>query len=453
MNITLIIDLLTGKRIEACYRHYRKSQWYGRVELEAIQARKLRALMEHCYAHIPYYREFMDRNGLTPDSFKSSADIRLLPIMTKEKIKQDYDKFTPSNLQEIKGVKKGQTGGTTGNILFNRNDANVRSHIWGSYKLFSEWMGVGPRARKLILMGGHVMGRNYKDKFRKAVYNIISNSVAFNPYDTSEQNLQAITRALQSNQFELIRGYPQFLYSLARRLKEQGLSFRVRAVTTTAEPLMPEQRKLFADVFQAESFDQYGCGEINGISYECPAHSGMHIMEERVIVEVNEKNQLIVTDLDNFAMPFIRYWNADEALISDEPCPCGRKSRLIKQVMGRTCDYVCGLNGQVLHWAYFWHLFFDSQVARKYDLRKFQVVQEAPDAILIRLVCGKLPEDEERMLVENMRSRLGPVQVRYVYEADIENSASGKYRPVVNNLLVKAGGSSGPGVGTTGTSS
>ncbi len=448
MNITPIIDGLTGKRIEACYRHYKKSQWYGREELEAIKARKLRALMDHCYAHVPYYREWMEEKRLKPDSFKSSADICLLPVMTKEKIKRDYDKFTPSNLQEIKGVKKSQTGGTTGNILFNRNDANVRSHIWGSYKLFSEWMGIGPRARKLILMGGHVMGRNYKDKFRKAVYNFISNSVAFNPYDTSEENLRAITHALQTNRFELIRGYPQFLFSLARRLKDQGLSFRVRAITTTAEPLMPEHRKLFAEVFHAESFDQYGCGEINGISYECPTHSGMHIMEERVIVEVNEKNQLVVTDLDNFAMPFIRYWNADEALLSDEPCPCGRKSRLIKQVMGRTCDYVSGMNGQVLHWAYFWHLFFDSQVARKYDLRKFQVVQETPDSILIRLVCGKLPEDEERLLVENMRSRLGPVKVRYVYEADIENSASGKYRPVVNNLLVKTGGASGPTAGT-----
>jgi phenylacetate-CoA ligase len=218
-------------------------------------------------------------------------------------------------------------------------------------------------------------------------------------------------------------------------LKREGLSFQVKAITTTAEPLTEEHRTLFREVFHAETFDQYGFGEIGGVAFECDAHEGLHITEERVIVEVNDKNELIVTDLDNFAMPFIRYHNADQAILSDIPCSCGRKSRLIKKIMGRTCDYITGMNGEFLHWAYFWHLFFDSAIAEKRDLRKFQIVQTSPNDLKIRLVANPLDDEERQVLIDNIQSRVGKMNIIFSFEPDIENSASGKYRPVINHLL------------------
>lgn len=103
--------------------------------------------------------------------------------------------------------------------------------------------------------------------------------------------------------------------------------------------------------------------------------------------------------------------------------------------MGRTCDYITGVNGEFLHWAYFWHLFFDSQVAKKKNLRKFQIVQEAKDRLLIRLVCDALSEEEKNTLTDNIRKRLGAMTVNYQFEKNIENSASGKYRTVINKIL------------------
>ncbi len=242
-------------------------------------------------------------------------------------------------------------------------------------------------------MGGHVIGYNFKDKFKKKIIILLTNSLSFSPYDTSEKNTQNIIDAFEKNKFVLIRSYSQFLYQLALKLKQRGLKYRVKAITTTAEPIMLEHRELFKEVFNADVFDQYGCGEIGGIAYECDQHNGMHITEERVIVEVNSNNELIITDLDNYAMPFIRYWNADQAIISDKLCTCGRKSKLITQLMGRTCDYVIGVNGQILHWAYFWHLFFDSKVADKRNLTKFQVLQESKNELKIRLICDELSSE------------------------------------------------------------
>jgi len=436
MVITKIIDILTGKNIAGYYKLYSKTQWLTNEQMQAFQLKKLQKLITHCYNNVPYYSKIMKSKGITPNDIVSLGNIQLFPILTKEIIKENYNDFIPINIKSIKGVKTSQTGGTTGNILFKRNDANTRSSAWASYKRFTEdWMGVSEQNKRLTLMGGHVIASSYKDRIKERIENFLSNSITFSPYDTSEQNAENIINSLQNNKFQLIKSYSQFLYQLALKLKQRGLKFDVKAITTTAEPLMQEHRELFKEVFNAETFDQYGCGEIGAIAYECNHHKGLHITEEKVIVEVNEKNDLIVTDLDNFSMPFIRYYNADQLILSNELCTCGRKSKLIKQILGRTCDYVIGDRGQILHWAYFWHLFFDTNMAKNRNLKKFQVVQQSEAILLIRLVADPLNEEEKMLIISDIVNRLGEIEVIFSFESDIENSSSGKYRPVINKLL------------------
>lgn len=435
MNITSILDLLTSKNVQTYYNEYANTQWYSEGVMRDYQFAKFKRLVSHCYNNVPYYTDLMNSIGLKPLDIKSIEDIKRFPLLTKEIIKQNYEKFYPLNIKQIKGVKTSQTGGTTGNILFKRNDANTRSSTWAAYKRFNDWMGYDDGDKALILMGGHVISSSFKDRFKKLSLGFLTNRVSFNPYDTSRDNIDAIIESLRSNRFKLIRSYSQFLYSLAMKIKQNGETFSVGAITTTAEPLMQEHRVLFKEVFSAEAFDQYGCGEIGGIAFECNHHEGLHVTEERVFVEVNEKAELIVTDLDNYAMPFIRYWNADQVELADSACSCGRKSMLIKKIMGRTCDYIIGKNGEFLHWAYFWHLFFDSGVAKNNNLEKFQVVQESTEKIQINLICEKISEEIICVLKDNIRHRIGDVQIDFNYCTSIENSITGKYRPVINKLI------------------
>jgi phenylacetate-CoA ligase len=434
MVITKISDLLSGKNVAGYYKMYQKTQWYNEQQMKEYQLEKLKKLLQHCYENVPYYFKLMTTKGINPNI--DSLDIlKSFPILTKEILKQNYYDFTPRNSRSLAGVKTSQTGGTTGNILYSRNDANTRSSIWATYKRFRDWMEVREREKSLILMGGHVIGKSPINAIKKKLIDWLSNSISFNPYDTSEKNLLSIENILQKNDFILVRSYSQFLFSVAKRLKDKGIKVKVKSISTTAEPLLPQHRALFKEVFNANIFDQYGCGEIGGIAYECDKHNGLHIAEERVIIETNERQELMITDLDNFAMPFIRYWNADQAIVSDEVCSCGRESKLIRQIMGRTCDYLRGLNGEFLHWAYFWHLFFDSQMAENRNLRKFQIVQLDKDHLLIRLVSAQLTKEEEDILISNIQKRLGGIKIEFNYENEIENTKSGKYRPVINNLL------------------
>jgi hypothetical protein len=103
--------------------------------------------------------------------------------------------------------------------------------------------------------------------------------------------------------------------------------------------------------------------------------------------------------------------------------------------MGRTCDYVLGVNGQYLHWAYFWHLVFDSGISKKRDLKKFQIVQESQDTLIFKYVAEPLDLNETKVMSDNIKSRLGDMEIRFDRESDIPNTESGKYRPVINKLI------------------
>lgn len=435
MNRIKTIDFLTGKQVWKFYQLYNKTQWYSEEKMKEFQIQKLKKILNHCYCNVSYYRKIIDEKQIDIKNFNSLDVLSEFPILTKEIIQANYEEFLPFNNNHITGVKISQTGGTTGNILFKRNDSLTRSSVWGTYRRYEDWMGLKNNHKTLILMGGHIKKSGLKQRIITKGIRILENSISVDIYNTSDETIEKVIILLKNNDFSQIRSYPQFLFSVAQKIEKRGLHFNVKAISTTAEPVMSEHRNLFKKVFNADVFDQYGCGEIGGIAYECYKHEGLHIADERVVIEKNELNELIITDLDNFTMPLLRYWNSDKAIISEDYCSCGRSSKLIKQIIGRTCDYVIGVNGQFLHWAYFWHLFFDSNVANNRNLKKFQIVQNTKANLLIRLVANSLSAEEKEFIKSDIKTRLGDMAIEFSYESDIENTKTGKYRPVINKLL------------------
>jgi phenylacetate-CoA ligase len=431
MKALKIMDILSQKDVSNYYNLYSRTQWYSKKEMEEFQLMKLRELIQHCYENVPYYTELMQMNNIHPNDIKSIYDINVFPIITKEIIKENFQAFIPNNIKRIKNVKYGQTGGTTGSILFKRTDTATRSSTWAVYRRFYDWMGIKESDKNILIKGGHVAKHNMFNQIKACVINILKNSIRYDAYNSTQKNVEELIPVLSTGRIRLIRGYSQNLYELAKEFEKRKLVFNVKAIMTTAEPLMQTHRKLFAKVFNAETYDQYGCGEIGGIAFECEKHEGLHVSEERVLIEVNQNNELIITDLDNFAMPYIRYWNADEVELSNQNCSCGRQSMLINKVLGRTCDYIVGVNGEKLHWAYFWHLMFDTEIALKRNIIKFQVLQTNPNQILYRTVGDMLTEKDQNTIKELMIKKLGTIEIVFVNEKDIENAPSGKYRPVV----------------------
>jgi phenylacetate-CoA ligase len=134
---------------------------------------------------------------------------------------------------------------------------------------------------------------------------------------------------------------------------------------------------------------------------------------------------VIVTDFNNYAMPFIRYNMGDICGVGRTACSCGRGLPLIREVQGRSSDFIKRRDGSLIHGEYFTHAFYGME-----GVQKFQVVQESLELILVSVVAGTPIADASRdRIIGKIREALGEgvrIEVRQV--ADLPVTASGKFR-------------------------
>lgn len=146
-----------------------------------------------------------------------------------------------------------------------------------------------------------------------------------------------------------------------------------------------------------------------------------------------EIGYVVLTSLDNFAFPFVRYRNGDRAALAKEPCSCGRGFRLLKNVEGRSGDFVTTPEGLKIHSEFFSHIFWELP-----NVRQFQVRQETLSEIEILIVIGEkvhLSMQEKSHILSILRKRLGQeMEIRIEVVDSISSPTSGKLRYVVSEV-------------------
>lgn len=438
INRIKLLDLLTQREVWKYYQMYKGSEFYTSEQIKLIQSRKLKELLIHCYRNVPFYRDLMYSKGINPINLSGTEILKEFPIIDKSLVLKNHSKFISDNLKSFKGVKTSKTSGSSGQVLSVYTDTRCRSSVWGSFERFYTWMNRSDRDIVVNFKGGHVVNHSFYDIIKKEVLAILNNYYLLDAYKMDERDAINYFRWLQKKQPRVIlRGYVQNLYDFAKILKNNNLSLSLKGVTTTAEPLLDIHRNLFEEVFGCDTFDQYGCGEIEGIAYECNYHEGLHITEEHVIVESDQENHLIITDLDNHVFPLIRYKNGDIITMATDKCTCERESQLIRKINGRISDEIIGINGNNLHWGFFHHLLIDSGIAEQRNLEKFRVIQNNLQNIEIQLVSLKLSVDEEKLIIKHIQKALGNINVQISFHNSIPNEENGKFKAVVSYLKSK----------------
>ena len=108
-----------------------------------------------------------------------------------------------------------------------------------------------------------------------------------------------------------------------------------RAIITTSEVLSPDDRAIINKSFRSPVFDEYGCGELGTIAHECPAGK-LHTSDGNMIVEIldgdrpcrpGEKGEIVVTELNNLALPLVRYRSGDFGSFSKSHVPADERSK------------------------------------------------------------------------------------------------------------------------------
>ena len=258
-----------------------------------------------------------------------------------------------------------------------------------------------------------------------------------------EPTLAEHARRLRAFAPVLIRAFPNPLSILAKYVKETGgPPIRPRGIITVGEPLLDSQRTLFEEVFGCPVFNCYVSRECGNMAAECELHHGLHINAESLMIEFvrdgrpvppGEPGQILITDLENYGMPFIRYQIEDLGSPMPALCPCGRALPLMAMQAGRVSDFVVSpLDGSFVSGAALCH----HLIALGPEVGRVQLVQESIDELTIRLVPGRAEItgelDHFRQVIQQVFQ--GQMHVRFDLVDTIDREKSGKYRFCISKV-------------------
>ena len=428
-----------GGRSPEFYEEFRRKDDLREGQAEA--AALLGRLLTHCCHAVPYYAEAI-RSGGKDWKGDPYAILRRLPVLTKEILRTHTTQLTSRDLDQ-RAWYYNTSGGSTGEPIRFIQDAYFRDRSAAITFLYSSWTGCEPTDPEIRLWGSERDILNGTQGWRNAAVNRLKRLRTFNAFRMTTGGMRQYIEVLNRTRPKLIVAYAQAIYELAQFARQNNLlTVPQRAILTSAGTLHDFMRETIESVFGCRVFNRYGSREVGDIACQCTRHGGLHVAPWGNYIEIVDNNDrpvsdgdvgdILVTSLNNYAMPLIRYRIGDRGRLSSRPCPCGRSGQILDRIAGRNVDAFRTADGTLIDGEYFTHLlYFRSWVT------KFQVVQRNYSEIEFKVVgtrerCSQAEIDE---IAEKARLLLGPqcaVSVRFV--TDIEPSPSGKYRYTISEV-------------------
>jgi len=412
-----------------------KFQWKSPEEIRKYQVERLRQMLLHANANIPFYRRRFQEAGFHPGDLKSLDDLQALPVLQKQEVREHFwELYDP---KQRRNAILCQTSGTTGEPL---RFLLSRDQVWNEWaSIISCWIWVGYRLYDRVAAFRHYEP-NPGEPISK--YERRTNTLFFSVFDMDEEHLPEYVR--QFNRFgpKVVRGYPSSIYILASFAREHRLQLHSpEAIITSSETLLPQYRARIEEVFDCPVYDWYGTNERVVTACQCERRRAYHLSAGMGVAEYldlsphGERNpaakSLIVTTLVNTVMPLIRYRVGDLVFPEAGVCECGRGLPLIESVLGRVDDIVITGDNRYVSPIRFYVLF------QEFDMvRQFQIVQHEPDSLLVRIDrLREFTDDEFRLLREKLGRLLGErVAIEFEFVSEIQPEPSGKVRNVVSPL-------------------
>lgn len=434
------IDLLRGTRVYSNLRFFRQSQWWDLDRLKEYNNKRLCRIIQHCYENVPFYRDQFKKLKLVPRDIQSSEALTKLPTIDKKVIKENYDAFFDQNADRRK-LLNFHTSGSTGEPFSYYLDKRAWSLNWALQ--FRCWEVSGWRfGSKRISIGGSALFPDKKPSLAVRVRNVIDNNESISATHMDSDRLGNVIERINQVKPEFIRGYPSALNVLSTYMKKENVEIvPIKAIFTMAEKLFPDQRENIQHAFNSPIFEGYGGSELGFSALECEYHTGLHFCLDSGIFEIltgeertetGEVGELVYTNLENYAMPFLRYRSGD--VVRNEvkmDCPCGRQFPLFTNGLeGRTGEILRFSNGRMVSPT------AATLIFGKFNLDRYQMVQTGKDEIELRLVKGAdFQEEELTALTKAIQHHCGEtVHIHIRFLSDLPQSKSGKLQFIFSEI-------------------
>jgi len=416
-----------------------KNQWLTKQELEELQQRKLQKIVKHAYEKVSYYHKLFDSLGIRPEDIRSKKDLRCIPITSRTRIQSLPTKEIITQGLKLCNCHRIKTSGSTGiplEVIRTKKEYQLsnlvmtRSFFANGYRLTDKQVTIAtprtPRRYWFQYLG--IMRRKH-----------------ISPFDNPDSQIRELRQARP----DFIAGLSSCLGRIAEEMRKRGVEdISARGVVTGGELLDLKTRQIIQSAFRSKVVDFYSCYECGNIAWECDCHEGYHINVDSLVVEIvnngkpakpGEKGEVIITSLDSYAMPFIRYGIKDIGVCGEEPCSCGRGLPLLRRIEGRTDDWVVLSDGALIS---------PPELAYRLEfvpgVLQFRVIQKKIDQFFLQLkiernftkgtVIRKATKEMTRILGHQSH-----IEIQIVGE--IPRDPSGKIRSVISN--VKRGSNKG----------
>ena len=318
-----------------------------RPALEAVQRKRLQAVLERVYSNVPFYKASFDKAGVGPGSVKSLDDLQSLPFTTKQDMRDSYPYgLFAVPMEDI--VRIHASSGTTGKptvVGYTASDINVWAELMarsftsaGAHRgdIIHNAYGYG------LFTGG--LGAHY------GAERLGASVIPMSGGNTKKQIM-----IMQDFGSTVLTCTPSYSLFMAEAAHEEGIDFRslkLRVGIFGAEPWSEAMRAEIEEKLNLSAIDIYGLSEIMGpgVAIECiEAKWGLHIWEDHFIPEIinpetgqrlgeGERGELVITTITKQGIPLIRYSTRDITSITYEPCICGRTHARITRMSGRSDD-------------------------------------------------------------------------------------------------------------------
>ncbi len=418
----------------------RKTQYASADQLNDFRTRQLIRIVWHAYVNVPYYRDAMNKAGVMPEEIETLDDIRKLPLLSKDDLAKNVHFAMFARNSNWKTTHKIVTSGSTGRPSISYGEQSQLEIRAGSTLRAAEWTGwrIGDRQMRLW---HQTLGMSWTQSMREKFDAWLLRRRFVPAFEMTEESLTGLIKSIESFKPVLIDGYAESLNLISSFLRAgRSIEHQPKGIISSAQMLTTQTRQEIETALGTRVFDKYGAREFSGIAYECEKGS-RHVMDESYVLELlkegmpasaDETGEVVITDLNNFAVPMIRYRIGDLAVQPKRAnCPCGRSMSLIGKIEGRTQALVHCANGRWIPGAFFAHFFKDHES----QISHFQVVQKVRGAFDLLVVKnnGWDPIAWQRA-IEELKGYVGNTDIKVRFVREIPMLKTGKRTPVTSKV-------------------
>jgi phenylacetate-CoA ligase len=414
------------------------SQWWDERHLKELQLSKLCQLLKYTQTHVPYYRKLFEEIGFKVENMCSMNDLTRIPFLDKSKIRTNTEALKSEIAQDLASFN---TGGSSGEpLIFYIGKKRVSHDVAAKWRA-TRWWGVDIGDPEIVVWGSPIE-LEVQDNIR-ILRDRLFRTKLLPAFQMSEQKLDGFLEEIRTMRPKMLFGYPSALSHIARHAdtrKQDMSNLDIQVAFVTSERLYDEQRLQINRTFNCPVANGYGGRDSGFIAHECP-EGGMHLTAEDIIVEIvnpngiglppGESGEIVVTHLATEDFPFIRYRTGDIGVLDTNTCNCGRGLPLLKEIQGRSTDFLVAQDGTIMHGLALIYILRDLP-----QVSAFKIIQESLGLTHVYVVSEnglspKIVKDIEL----GFKDRLGHgVKISIHEVAEIPAEKSGKFRYVVSMI-------------------